>query len=108
MLAYKEEEMFWRQKSREKWLRLGDRNSKFFHHSVKANRSRSFIVKLKDKYGRDQWSDAAKAEVAIQYFSELFKSSNPPSYEPVFQSMLPKVSEEMNQKLTCKVSQEEV
>lgn len=46
--------------------------------------------------------------MAIQYFSELFKSSNPPSYECVFQSMAPKVSSTMNHSLTAKVSKEEV
>lgn len=100
--------MFWRKKSREKWLRLGDRNSKFFHLSVKANRSGTHLLRLKDKNGIDQWSDPAKAEVAIEYFNDLFKSSNPPSYEPVFQSMLPKVTSSMNKVLTSKITKEEV
>ncbi|KAG2304115.1 hypothetical protein Bca52824_032766 [Brassica carinata] len=61
--------------------------------------SRNHLLKLKDKNGQDQWSDAAKAKVAIDYFSEFFSSSNPPSYEPVFRSMVPKVSPSMNQVL---------
>lgn len=84
MQAYKEEEMYWRQKSREKWLRLGDRNSKFFHLSVKANRARMYLLKLKDKMGQDQCSDAAKAEVAVDYFTELFTTSNPPRMKQSF------------------------
>lgn len=106
--AYKEEEMHWKQKSRDKWLVLGDRNSKFFHSSVKTGRSRKHILKLKDEDGKVHWSDAAKAEVASSYFSELFKSSNPRSYAPVFQSMAPKVTQSMNDVLISEVSKEEV
>ncbi|KAG2324302.1 hypothetical protein Bca52824_007030 [Brassica carinata] len=47
-----------------------------------------------------QWSEAAKAEVAIEYFSDLFSSSKPASYEAVFQSMIPKVTASMNDRLT--------
>lgn len=108
MLAYKEEEMYWRQKSRERWLRLGDRNSKFFHLSVKANRARRYLSKLCDKNGQEQWSEAAKAEVAIDYFSNLFTTSHPPSFEPVFQSMPTRVTETMNRSLTAEITKEEV
>ncbi|KAG2327368.1 hypothetical protein Bca52824_010096 [Brassica carinata] len=76
-------------------------NSKFFHLAVKANRNRMYLLKLKDKRGQDQWSDAAKAEVAIEYFTELFTTSNPASYEAAFQSMVPKVTLSMNKILTA-------
>lgn len=106
--AYKEEELFWKQKSRDKWLNKGDRNSKFFHSSVKVSRCKNHLLKLKNRSGQDQWSEGAKAEVALDYFAELFKSSNPSSYSPVFQSMIPTVTEEMNIALTRAVSSEEV
>ncbi|CAN7044661.1 unnamed protein product [Brassica rapa subsp. trilocularis] len=106
--AHKEEEMFWRQKSRDKWLVFGDRSSKFFHGSVKTNRSRNHISILKDKNNQDQWSDGAKAEVAVTYFTDLFRSSNPKPYGPAFVSFAPKVSAEMNVTLMRRVSNEEV
>lgn len=108
MNAYKEDEMFWRQKSRDKWLVFGDRGSKFFHASVKTNRSRNHIIKLKVKNNIDRWSDGAKAEVVVEYFSELFKSSNPTPYDAAFQSFTPKVSGEMNSALLKRVSKEEI
>lgn len=106
--AYKEEDYFWRQKSRYKWLVFGDNSSKFFHGSVKTNRSMNHISKLKDKSNQDQWSDGAKAEVAIDYFTELFKSSNPRPYDPAFESFTPRVTAAMNSHLIRKVSKEEV
>lgn len=107
-MAYKEEELFCKQKSRDKWFHYDDRNSKFFHASVKMNRSRNQVLKLKNKDGQEQWSEGAKEEVALEYFSELFRSSNPRSYDPVFLSLISKVSDQMNLRLMRDVSVEEV
>ncbi|XP_059068682.1 uncharacterized protein LOC131078213 [Cryptomeria japonica] len=41
------EEIFWSQKSRENWLRVGDRNTKFFHSSMKVKRSLNKILSLR-------------------------------------------------------------
>lgn len=46
--AYKEEELFWKQRCKEKWGVKGDLNSKYYHASVKANRSRKIIIYLRD------------------------------------------------------------
>lgn len=83
----KEDDLFLRQKSRDKWFVIGDRSSKLFHVSVKTNRYRNYISKLKDKNNLDQCSDGAKAEVAVEYFTDRFKSSYPRSYDPAFESL---------------------
>lgn len=56
VMAYKEEKSHWQERSREKWLQEGDNNTKFFHASVKANRTRMRIDKLMDENGNFQKS----------------------------------------------------
>ena len=46
-----EEESFWAQKSRCKWLSQGDRNIHYFHFSTLARRRRNKILALKDDHG---------------------------------------------------------
>ena len=40
------EEVHWRQKSRVKWIKEGDCNSKFFHRMANGRQSRKFIKSL--------------------------------------------------------------
>lgn len=49
--AYREEERYWRQRSREQWLREGDRNTSYFHNIVKGRKIRNNILMLRDDHG---------------------------------------------------------
>lgn len=53
MKAYKDEESYWSQKCKEIWSKSGDKNTKFFHSFVKANRPKKLIEKLIDETGRE-------------------------------------------------------
>lgn len=106
--AYKEEESYWSQRSRQTWLYEGDNNTKFFHASVQANRSRKRIEKLIDLNGAVQKSEASKGEVATTYFKDLFKSTNPSSFDRFFIGFQPKVTQSMNDSLIKPVSNDEI
>ena len=54
--AHKEDERFWRQRSREQWLREGDRNTSYFHNVVKGKKIRNNILMLKDDLGVEHFS----------------------------------------------------
>lgn len=41
---FRDEEIFWKQKSRNTWLRVGDQNTKFFHATTKQQRARNRIT----------------------------------------------------------------
>ncbi|KAG5554013.1 hypothetical protein RHGRI_011772 [Rhododendron griersonianum] len=56
---WQKDAMYWHQRSRIKWLQLGDKNSRFFHLSTIHRRQRNQITKLKDAHG--VWQTETKA-----------------------------------------------
>lgn len=53
--AYKDEELYWQQKSRIMWLKEEDNNSKFFHGQTKQRKTRNRIIGLYN--ASDIWVD---------------------------------------------------
>ncbi|XP_027076005.1 uncharacterized protein [Coffea arabica] len=49
--AYKQEELYWNQRARIKWLQNGDKNTTYFHAVVKGRRKRNRISKLEKEQG---------------------------------------------------------
>ena len=51
LLAYKAEEEFWKQRSRQLWLSLGDANTGYFHAITKGRKARNRLSGLEDDDG---------------------------------------------------------
>lgn len=98
--AYKEEELFWKQMCKDNWTVKGDLNTKYYHASVKSNRSRRKIIKLMDDRGQEHFSEAAKGEVETEYFQKLFTSTNPGDFTSMFDGFTSRVTDCMNEKLS--------
>ena len=59
-----QEELLWFQKSRENWVQLGDRNTRFFHTTTLVRRNKNRIHMIKD--GAGIWiSDAAQVRDTV-------------------------------------------
>ena len=72
------EEEILKQKSRLQWLEVGDKNSRYFHMSIKARRNRKRIFILEKLDGKfTSTCDEAKEE-AIRYFKSLL--GTPPDH----------------------------
>lgn len=106
--AYHEEEVYWKQKSHVNWLRDGDRNTSFFHGSVKKKRSQNKILFLLDEHGHEQYAEGSKGIIAVDYFQKLFSTLNPKNGMAILSGLSPRVSADMNRDLIKPVSREEI
>ena len=98
------EELFWRQRSRQDWLKNGDKNTKFFHAKAKQREGRNNIESVVDGAGNKYVNEDQIAEVFVEHFENLFCSSNQVDVTPITGT----VSEEMRQMLGAPFTGEEV
>ncbi|KAF7129689.1 hypothetical protein RHSIM_Rhsim10G0093500 [Rhododendron simsii] len=70
--AWEKEELYWKQKSHQKWLQFGDRNTSFFHASTVARRRRNHISGIENSAG--VWISEQKIVLAEfqSFFAGLF------------------------------------
>ncbi|XP_010469706.1 PREDICTED: uncharacterized protein LOC104749719 [Camelina sativa] len=106
--AYHDEELYWQQKSRKFWLRVGDKNTSFFHASTKQRRTRNKIVGLFDS--EDVWDESNEGmeRIASDYFNKLFAQPDVCGISEMVQAVNPFVTERMNRELTKDISEMEV
>ncbi|MQM06758.1 hypothetical protein Taro_039590 [Colocasia esculenta] len=76
-----QEEKLWRQKSRIKWLKDGDNNTKFVHAYALNQKRKSRISKLYKADGTSVEEDDRIAAMFVEHFSKAFSSAPHQSYE---------------------------
>ncbi|XP_065635520.1 uncharacterized protein LOC136070080 [Quercus suber] len=71
------EERMWNQRLRVLWMSQGDRNTKYFHSKATKRHRRNSIRGIRDT--QNQWKEDPEsiASVLINFYQELFLSSNP-------------------------------
>ncbi|CAH2036045.1 unnamed protein product, partial [Thlaspi arvense] len=74
----KAEEKFFRQRSRVKWLHLGDRNTSFYHKMVTMCLSKNHIYFLRNVQGQRLASSAELKQYAAEYFMSIFGCTDMP------------------------------
>ncbi|KAJ6940685.1 hypothetical protein NC651_006728 [Populus alba x Populus x berolinensis] len=79
----KEEEAFYKQRSRIQWLSLGDKNTKFFHRSLVHRQSRNRVHGLTDEAGNQVTANKEMGQVAVAYYQNLLVAPPHTSQEEV-------------------------
>ncbi|XP_018463113.2 uncharacterized protein LOC108834268 [Raphanus sativus] len=108
IVAYKDEESFWKQKCKNQWALHGDKNTKVFHAAVKERRASNGLYQLLDENGINHTSEASLGQLAADYFRRLFTSSYQADERFSFDDFEPRVSEATNASLISIVTKEEV
>lgn len=92
-------EKYWQQRSKSAWLKVRDQNSRYFHSRATHQFRRNEIRKLVN----GSWckNEDQIADLFVDYFQQLFQSSNPDStrIEAVLEATPQTVTAEMNQAL---------
>lgn len=99
LLAYKSEEEYWKQRSRQLWLSLGDRKTGLFHASTKERRARNRLSVIEDPAGLPVVEYEQITEVISEYFRLIFSSSNPSRSEVVEEDITPCIDASTNERL---------
>lgn len=101
------QEVYWKQRAKQHWLREGDKNTRFFHRFASTRRQNNKLDRIKDANGEWQETTIGVQNVIEEYFTSLFMSSNTDGklieYESVTQ-----VSGPANKALMAEVTCEEV
>ncbi|KAH7847580.1 hypothetical protein Vadar_027761 [Vaccinium darrowii] len=105
---WEKEENYWRQKSHQKGLQLGDRNTSYFHACTAERRRRNHISGIEDTQGvwlTDQNSMMAEFQ---NYFAKLFSSEGIQHTQQVTSLIPRRVITDMNNNLVKPCTSEEI
>ena len=101
-------EILWRKKSRELWLKLGDKNSKFFHLSTVIRRRNNNVDAIKNEDGTWIHDSNQIRRLFRNNFVDLFKEEDIDFPEHLEHLILPCITEEENEILERIPSPEEI
>lgn len=103
---WKQEEIFWGQRSRLKWLNWGDKNSKFFHASTIQRRDRNRLQRIKNDQG--SWIEGQNniSQAILEHYSEVYKTEGTGDMHGCLQAVPRLVTNELNEALMTPVKEE--
>ena len=90
------------------WLHGGDRNSAFFHAVTKERRAVNRITTIENEDGIPVHEEEEVGAVFAKFYQQLFSSNGSDDYKTVEETIIARVSTEMNEELCSILDEEEV
>lgn len=103
-----QEEMYWGQRARVKWLHEGDRNTNFFHATAIQRRGRNRIQRIKDSNG--SWVEGKEDtfKAILNHYEEVYKSDCPSNMDSCLDCIPKLVTPSMNAILLAPFLEEDI
>ena len=106
--AYMEEELYWSQKARCKWLKHGDKNTQFFHANVRGRRKKNRMQNIQRDDGSWAVSEEDLGAEIARYYQQLFSGAEVDCLDEILEGIPQLISQQMNAQLTRKVEEREI
>lgn len=106
--TYQAEEEFWRQRSRQLWLMLGDRNTGYFHAATKGRKAINNFFVIENDVGEALHEEEQIISVIADYFQNIYTSERGERTSTVAEALQPRISAEVNASLIIYPAPEEI
>jgi len=106
-----QEETLWRQKSRIRWLKDGEKNTKFFHKTTAQHRMNNFISHIKNEQGDRIETHEGIEEEFLRYFKKVHQEPSidrRPAIDKILRNIPKLIIEEHNILLLKSTNMQEV
>ncbi|MBA0760111.1 hypothetical protein Gotri_022889, partial [Gossypium trilobum] len=107
-MEIEKEEAYWEQRARTNWLKMRDRNTKFFHSFASQRRRSHRIWKLVDELDNVATSKTEVEEFARKYFTNIFASRGMGNMEHILTGVDTCITAKMNQMLLANYTYDKV
>eukprot|EP00253_Pinus_taeda_P010145 PITA_10145 len=105
----REEETKWRFKSRQLWLKEGDKNTAYFHKQATARKIRNNVNAITDSEGNHHNNqESIKRAASLHYKSLLTKNQEEVDYSELLQHLPKSITQEVNDSLNREIAEEEI
>ena len=102
------EEIMWKQRAKDYYIKEGDRNIRYFHMTISRRKHNNFIFGIKDELGSWQQDPKRIEEVVLRYFKDTFTSSKPTNVDAIYERIEQRISQENRNQLDQEFNEIEI